>query len=104
MIAALMRSVQNEFERYAKVRKNIPDEALAAIADTTDAARLADLAAGHLGSAVDKKQGILEMTSLNARLEEIYAQMQGELSVLQVERKIKTRVKSRWNARSASIT
>nr|WP_121093912.1 endopeptidase La [Roseibaca ekhonensis] len=93
-IAALMRSVQNEFERYAKVRKNIPDEALAAIADTTDAATLADLAAGHLGSAVDKKQAILEMTALSARLEEIYAQMQGELSVLQVERKIKTRVKS----------
>lgn len=93
-IRALMRSVQNEFERYAKIRKNIPDEALAAIADTTDAAKLADLAAGHLGSSVDKKQAILEMTALNARLEEIYAQMQGELSVLQVERKIKTRVKT----------
>ncbi|NBB98131.1 MAG: endopeptidase La [Alphaproteobacteria bacterium] len=93
-IAALMRSVQNEFERYAKVRKNIPDEALAAIADATDAATLADLAAGHLGSPVDKKQDILEMIALDARLEEIYAQMQSELSVLQVERKIKTRVKS----------
>jgi len=93
-IAALMRSVQNEFERYAKVRKNIPDEALGAIADTTDPATLADLAAGHLGSDVEKKQAILEMTALDARLEEIYAQMQGELSVLQVERKIKTRVKS----------
>jgi len=93
-IRALMRSVQNEFERYAKIRKNIPDEALAAIADTTDAAKLADLAAGHLGSNVDKKQAILEMTALNARLEEIYAEMQGELSVLQVERKIKTRVKT----------
>ena len=44
-----MRSVQNEFERYAKIRKNIPDEALAAIADATDPARLADLAAGALG-------------------------------------------------------
>ncbi len=93
-IKALMRSVQNEFERYAKIRKNIPDEALAAIAEATDPAKLADLAAGHLGSSVDKKQAILEMTALAARLEEIYAQMQGELSVLQVERKIKTRVKS----------
>ncbi|MCC1480838.1 endopeptidase La [Roseibaca sp. Y0-43] len=93
-VRALMRSVQNEFERYAKIRKNIPDEALAAIAEATDPAKLADLAAGHLGSSVDKKQAILEMTALNARLEEIYAQMQGELSVLQVERKIKTRVKS----------
>jgi ATP-dependent Lon protease len=93
-VSALMRSVQNEFERYAKIRKNIPDEALAAIAEATDPTKLADLAAGHLGSSVDKKQAILEMTALSARLEEIYAQMQGELSVLQVERKIKTRVKS----------
>ncbi len=93
-VNALMRSVQNEFERYAKVRKNIPDEALAAIADATDPAALADLSAGHLGASVEQKQAILEMTSVEARLEEIYAQMQGELSVLQVERKIKTRVKS----------
>jgi ATP-dependent Lon protease len=93
-VAALMRSVQNEFERYAKVRKNIPDEALAAIADTTDASVLSNLAAGHLGVPVEKKQAILEMAALDARLEEIYAQMQSELSVLQVERKIKTRVKS----------
>ena len=94
-IHALMRSVQNEFERYAKIRKNIPDEALAAIADATDPARLADLAAGHLGSSVDKKQAILEMTALNARLEEIYAQMQGgTFCPASGAQRSKTRVKS----------
>ncbi|MDD7971527.1 endopeptidase La [Roseinatronobacter alkalisoli] len=91
---ALMRSVQGEFERYAKVRKNIPDEAQAAIAETTDPATLADLAAGHLGASVEQRQALLEKQDVAARLEEIYGLMQGELSVLQVERKIKTRVKS----------
>ncbi|MFN7002335.1 MAG: endopeptidase La [Roseinatronobacter sp.] len=91
---ALMRTVQNEFERYAKVRKNIPDEAIAAIAEATSAAELAYLAAGHLGATVAQKQKLLETEDTAQRLEEIYALMQGELSVLQVERKIKTRVKS----------
>ncbi|MCC5959152.1 MAG: endopeptidase La [Rhodobacteraceae bacterium] len=91
---ALMRSVQGEFERYAKVRKNIPDEAQTAIAEATDSATLADLAAGHLGASVEQKQDLLEKQDIAARLEEIYGLMQGELSVLQVERKIKTRVKS----------
>ena len=90
----LMRAVQSEFERYAKVRKNIPDEALGAIAEAQDAATLADLAAGHLGADVGEKQTLLESANTSERLEAIYRLMQGELSVLQVERKIKTRVKS----------
>ncbi len=93
-LKGVMRAVQNEFERYAKVRKNIPDEALAAIAEAEDAATLADLAAGHLGSEVAEKQKLLESDNIASRLEAIYGLMQGELSVLQVERKIKTRVKS----------
>ena len=93
-VKALMRSVQNEFERYAKVRKNIPDEAIAAIAEASDANVLADLAAGHLGADVGQKQKLLENAQTASRLEEIFGLMQGELSVLQVERKIKTRVKS----------
>jgi len=93
-VKALMRSVKAEFERYAKVRKNIPDEALTAIADAEDPAELADLAAGHLGADVAQKQKLLETGETSQRLEEIYSLMQGELSVLQVERKIKSRVKS----------
>ena len=91
---ALLRSVADEFERYAKVKKNVPDEALTAVGETTEAARLADLVAGHLGIEVDQKQDLLETLSVSERLEKVYGLMQGELSVLQVEKKIKTRVKS----------
>ncbi len=91
---ALLRTVVDEFERYAKVRKNIPEEALAAVGESTDPAKLADLIAGHLGIEVDRKQELLETLSVSERLEKVYGLMQGEMSVLQVEKKIKTRVKS----------
>jgi len=91
---ALVRTVGDEFERYAKVRKNIPEEALAAVGESTEPAKLADLVAGHLGIEVNQKQDLLETLSVSERLEKVYGLMQGELSVLQVEKKIKTRVKS----------
>ncbi len=91
---ALVRTVADEFERYAKVRKNIPEEALTAVGDTTDPAKLADLVSGHLGIEVEQKQDLLETLSISERLEKVYGLMQGEMSVLQVEKKIKTRVKS----------
>ncbi len=91
---ALLRTVGDEFERYAKVRKNIPEEALAAVGETTEAAKLADLVSGHLGIEVDRKQELLETLSISERLEKVYGLMQGEMSVLKVEKKIKTRVKS----------
>ena len=93
-ITALLRTVTDEFERYAKVKKNIPEEALAAVAEATDPAKLADLVAGHLGIEVEQKQELLETLSVSERLEKVYGLMQGEMSVLQVEKKIKTRVKS----------
>ncbi|MGR3758886.1 endopeptidase La [Roseobacteraceae bacterium NS-SX3] len=91
---ALVRTVGDEFERYAKVRKNIPEEALSAVGETAEPAKLADLVAGHLGIEVERKQELLETLSVSERLEKVYALMQGEMSVLQVEKKIKTRVKS----------
>jgi len=91
---ALVRTVGTEFERYAKVRKNIPEEALSAVGETTEPAKLADLVAGHLGIEVHQKQELLETLSVSERLEKIYGLMQGEMSVLQVEKKIKTRVKT----------
>ena len=91
---ALLRTVGDEFERYAKVRKNIPEEALSAVGETTEPAKLADLVAGHLGIEVDRKQELLETLSVSERLEKVFGLMQGELSVLQVEKKIKTRVKT----------
>ena len=91
---ALLRTVADEFERYAKVRKNIPEEALAAVGESNEPARLADLVAGHLGIEVEQKQDLLETLTISERLEKVYGLMQGEMSVLQVEKKIKTRVKS----------
>ncbi len=93
-IEALLRSVGDEFERYAKVKKNIPEEALSAVEEASEPARLADLVAGHLGIEVNEKQELLETLSVSERLEKVYGLMQGEMSVLKVEKKIKTRVKS----------
>ncbi|MEM6464628.1 MAG: LON peptidase substrate-binding domain-containing protein, partial [Pseudomonadota bacterium] len=92
-VEALLRSVADEFERYAKVKKNVPEEALTQVAETQEAAKLADLVAGHLGIEVDRKQALLEKLNVAERLEGVYGLMQGEMSVLQVEKKIKTRVK-----------
>ncbi len=91
---ALLRTVADEFERYAKVRKNIPEEALTAVGETAEPAKLADLVSGHMGIEVEQKQELLETLSVSERLEKVYGLMQGEMSVLQVEKKIKTRVKS----------
>ena len=93
-VAAMLRTVGDEFEKYAKIKKNIPEEALSAVADTHEPARLADLVAGHLGVEVSVKQDLLETLNVAERLEKIFGHMQGELSVMQVEKKIKTRVKS----------
>jgi ATP-dependent Lon protease len=93
-IEALIRTVGTEFERYAKVKKNVPEEALASVVETDDPATLADLVSGHLGIEVHPKQDLLETLSVSERLEKVYGLMQGELSVLQVEKKIKTRVKT----------
>jgi ATP-dependent Lon protease len=93
-VEALVRAVADEFEKYAKIRKNIPEEALSAVAEAREPARLADLVAGHLGVDVAQKQAILETLDISERLEKVYGHMQGEMSVLQVEKKIKSRVKS----------
>jgi len=93
-VEALVRSVGEEFERYSKLRKNIPDEALSAIAETRDPGKLVDLVSGHLGVEVDRKQELLETLTIAERLEKVYGLIQGEMSVIQVEKQIKTRVKS----------
>ncbi|WP_293442456.1 endopeptidase La [Planktotalea sp.] len=93
-IEALVRTVAQEFERYAKAKKNVPEEALASVMETEDPAKLADLVSGHLGIEVHQKQELLETLSVSERLEKVYGLMQGEMSVLQVEKKIKTRVKT----------
>ncbi len=93
-VKALSRSVTREFERYAKLNKNVPEEALAAVAEIDDPAKLADTVAGHLGVNVEEKQNLLETLDVGERLERVFGLMEGEMSVLQVEKKIKSRVKT----------
>ncbi|MDN3710976.1 endopeptidase La [Paracoccus cavernae] len=93
-LEALTRTVDEEFERYVKVRKNIPEEVITAVGEAREPARLADLVSGHLGIDVTKKQDLLETLNVAERLEKVYGLMQGEMSVLQVEKKIKSRVKN----------
>ncbi len=94
ILAALQRSVVSEFERYAKIKKNVPEEALAAVMETSEPDVLADLVSGHLGIEVGQKQDLLETLNVAERLEKVFGLMQGEMSVLQVEKKIKSRVKT----------
>jgi ATP-dependent Lon protease len=93
-VTALSRSVAEEFERYAKLNKNVPEEALTTVAETDGGAKLADTVAGHLNIPVEDKQKLLETLNLSDRLEAIFGMMQGEMSVLKVEKKIKSRVKT----------
>ena len=93
-VTALTRSVSEEFERYARLNKNVPEDAVNAIAEAETAAKLADTVAGHLGISIEEKQKLLELANVAERLEKIYALMNSEMSVLKVEKKIKSRVKS----------
>jgi ATP-dependent Lon protease len=93
-IDALSGTIVEEFERYSKAKKNIPEEALTAVAEARDPARLVDQVAGHLGIEVAQKQDLLETLTVAERMEKAYGLMQGEMSVLQVEKRIKSRVKN----------
>lgn len=93
-VTALVRTVAEEFERYVKVRKNIPEEVVSAVSEAKEPGKLADLVAGHMGIDLDRKQDLLDTLDISERLEKVYSHMQGEMSVLQVEKKIKSRVKT----------
>jgi ATP-dependent Lon protease len=90
---ALARTVASHFESYVKLNKKIPAETIASIAKIDDSAKLADTIAAHLAVKISDKQDLLEAPSVTARLEKIYALMEGEISVMQVEKKIRSRVK-----------
>ena len=93
-IEALRRTVSNEFDRYSKLNKNITEESLEALKKASDPILLSDSIAGHLNLTVENKQQLLEVSDVKKRLEKILEVIQGELSVLRVEKKIKTRVKN----------
>jgi ATP-dependent Lon protease len=92
-LEALMRSVQSTFEAYVKLNKRIPPEMLMSVSTIEDPARLADTIVAHLSLKLGDKQEILEIESPSRRLERLYELMQGEIEILQVEKKIRTRVK-----------
>jgi ATP-dependent Lon protease len=92
-LEALMRSVHSTFEAYVKLNKRIPPEMLTSVASIDDPARLADTIVAHLSLKLNDKQSILETESPAKRLEKLYELMQGEIEILQVEKKIRTRVK-----------
>jgi ATP-dependent Lon protease len=92
-IEALMRSVAKDFENYVKLNKKISPETVAAVGQIEDAAKLADTVATHLAIKISEKQELLETISVRARLERVLGFMEGEVSVLQVEKRIRSRVK-----------
>ena len=92
-VEGLARSTANQFESYVKLNKKVPQEVLAGIGQITDLAKLADTISAHLALKIADKQQLLELDTVEARLEKAYALMEGEISVLQVEKRIRSRVK-----------
>ncbi|KAB2928340.1 MAG: endopeptidase La [Candidatus Contendobacter sp.] len=89
----LMRSLLNTFDQYVKLNKKIPGEVLSSVAGIDDPNRLADTIAAHMTLKLDEKQKILEIQDLPERLEHLLALVEGEIDILQVEKRIRGRVK-----------
>ncbi|HMQ10771.1 MAG TPA: endopeptidase La [Oligoflexia bacterium] len=92
-VEALMRTVHATFEVYIKLNKKIPPEMLMSVAAIDDPSRLADTIAAHLTLKQEDKQEVLEIIDAKDRLEKLYTLMQSEIEILQVEKKIQSRVK-----------
>jgi ATP-dependent Lon protease len=90
---ALARSVVNEFEGYVKLNKKVSPEVVGVVQQIDDYGRIADTVASHLAVKIADKQGILETAAVAQRLEKVLGLMESEISVLQVEKRIRTRVK-----------
>jgi ATP-dependent Lon protease len=92
-IEALRRAVMQQFDHYVKLNKKIPPEILTSISSIDDAGRLADTIAAHLPLKLDAKQVILDLSDVKARLENLYEQLEREVDILNVDKKIRGRVK-----------
>jgi ATP-dependent Lon protease len=92
-IEALSRSVVTQFEQYIKLNRKVPPEVLVSINQIEESSKLADTIASHLALKISEKQELLEAETIGARLEKIYGFMEGEIGVLQVEKRIRSRVK-----------
>ena len=92
-IEALSRTVVAQFEQYIKLNKKIPPEVLVSINQIDDPGKLADTVASHLTLKIPEKQELLETETVSERLEKVFGYMEGEIGVLQVEKRIRNRVK-----------
>jgi ATP-dependent Lon protease len=92
-IEALARTVVSQFEQYIKLNKKIPPEVLVSINQIDEPSKLADTIASHLSLKIPEKQELLECRTVSERLEKVYSFMEGEIGVLQVEKRIRNRVK-----------
>ncbi len=93
-LEATVRSVKNIFEQYVKLNKRIPPELLMSISSITDPSRLADIIVAHLTMKIPEKQEILDAVNVELRLQLLLEKMQGEIEVINVEKKIRSRVKA----------
>ncbi len=92
-VEALGRSVISEFESYVKLNKRVSSEIVGAVTQIEDFSKLADTVASHISVKISDKQDVLETVNVSRRLEKCLALMESEISVLQVEKRIRTRVK-----------
>jgi ATP-dependent Lon protease len=90
---ALVRTVVGQFEQYIKLNRKIPPEVLVSVNQIEDPGKLADTVASHLALKISEKQELLDIDTVSQRLEKIYGAMEGEIGVLQVEKRIRNRVK-----------
>ena len=89
----LERSVINVFEQYVKLNKKVPEEVLNSLSGIEDPSRLADTIAAHMSLKLEEKQNLLEMADVRARLERLMALIEGEIDLLQIEKRLRGRVK-----------
>jgi ATP-dependent Lon protease len=92
-IEALRRAVMQQFDQYVKLNKKIPPEILTSISSIDDAGRLADTIAAHLPLKLDNKQVVLDLADIKGRLENLFEQIEREVDILNVDKKIRSRVK-----------
>jgi len=92
-IEALRRAVMQHFDQYVKLNKKIPPEILTSIASIDDPGRLADTIAAHLPLKLEDKQAVLDLAPVNQRLENLFEQLEREVDILNVDKKIRSRVK-----------
>lgn len=93
-LEASIRSIKNIFEQYVKLNKRLPPELLMSISSITDASRLADIIVAHMNMKIAEKQDVLNAVDVETRLNLLLEKMQGEIEIINVERRIRTRVKS----------